>query len=268
MAVEAVGAIVVGVDVASRGSVATGAAACAEAAGRLAVGPSHATTAMASIANRTAVMRCLVGWAQGMGRILASRHRRRALWRASRCLPVLAIGLNDDAERSGAPFESVRCLSGMTQRRIAAPWAVRPESDACRASARPTHVPRPILVGDERERTRRRRGAFAGDRHAPPRPAAPHRPRRPRVVPSRRDRVPCRGPPARRGPAHRDDRGRRARPPLRRARRAGRAARCRVRPVRRGGGHRGRADDRLHTDDPDPRDRPREPARSRPSPAS
>ena len=82
---------------------------------------------------------------------------------------------------------------------------------------------------------------------------------------ARRDAVPpCR--PAAGGRLPDDDRGRRrARPDRRRAARPDRPARRRDRPVRRRGRHRGRADDRLHRDGQDHRDRPGEPRRGRPA---
>jgi len=68
-----------------------------------------------------------------------------------------------------------------------------------------------------------------------------------------------------RSPANGNGRGCGARPDRRRAARAHRAPRGWERAVRRCGRDRGRADDRVHGHEPDPRDRPREPRRSRPA---
>ena len=102
-------------------------------------------------------------------------------------------------------------------------------------------------------------------RDGPPRGSAPHRARRSRVLSPRRDRVPGRGPAGRRG-APVLDRGRGRTPSPGVALRGGRRpARRRDRPVRWRRRHRGRADDRAHPDEQDPRDRSGEPLRRHPA---
>ena len=107
----------------------------------------------------------------------------------------------------------------------------------------------------------RRPGAPPLDRGAAPRRPARHRPVGPRPLPSRRDRISPRRPPARGRIAHVHRRRRRARAAVRRARRPDRPARRRDRPVRRRGRHRRRADGLVHAHGRDPRDRSREPHR-------
>ena len=86
-----------------------------------------------------------------------------------------------------------------------------------------------------------------------------HRPGRPRGVPTRRDGLSARGPPAGSRPPGRDGTGRGARAPVRRARRADRPPRCGDRALGRRRGDRGCAHDRVHAHEPRARDRRGEP---------
>ena len=172
--------------------------------GRLAVGPSHATTARASRQRaQSRSVRRPIGWVAGMGQHRSHADGRRALY-ASVAMPASPC-YRPQRRRgplAGAPFASARCPSGM--------------ADAPNRGSMLPFDPKAMPAGHRRaQRMGRGRywsamsddvrgdgaGPAAGDRRAPPGPAPPDRRPRSRVVPSRRDRLPRRGPPARGGAA-------------------------------------------------------------------